>query len=225
MPNSPLVVFDLDGTLADTAEDLIAILNQLLEEERMETMPTSEAGALIGAGARALISRGFARAGAELAPEKLEALFEVFLERYAANICTETRLYPGALEAMDRLSAEGYGLAVCTNKPERHSLLLLEALGVLGRFRAIAGRDTFPFFKPDPRHLTLTIDRAGGDAARSVMIGDSLTDITTAKAAGVPVIAVPFGYTDRPVAELGPDLLIEHFDELADAVARVMAGR
>jgi phosphoglycolate phosphatase len=225
MPHAPLVVFDLDGTLADTAEDLIAILNQLLEEEGMPTMPVSEAGSLIGAGARALISRGFAHAGAELAPDKLEALFEDFLERYAADVCTATRLYPGAREAMDRLEAEGYGLAVCTNKPERHSLLLLDALGVLGRFRAVAGRDTFPYSKPDPRHLTLTIARAGGDPARSVMIGDSLTDIATAKAAGIPVIAVPFGYTDRPVAELGPDVLIDHFDELAEAVARVMAGR
>lgn len=225
MPVRPLVVFDLDGTLADTAADLIAILNQLLSEADMPTMPVSEAGSLIGAGARALISRGFAHGGAELAPERLEALFEDFLERYAAEICTQTRLYPGVVDALDRLEADGYAFAVCTNKPERHSVLLLDALGVTHRFGAVCGRDTFPFFKPDPRHLTLTIERVGGDPARSVMIGDSLTDIATAKAAGVPVIAVPFGYTDRPVAELGPDVLIEHFDELADAVARVMAQR
>lgn len=222
MPARPLVVFDLDGTLADTAADLIAILNELLSEADMPTMPVSEAGSLIGAGARALISRGFAHGGAELAPERLETLFQDFLERYAAEICTQTRLYPGVVAALDRLEADGYAFAVCTNKPERHSLLLLDALGVTHRFGAICGRDTFPFFKPDPRHLTLTIERAGGALERSVMIGDSLTDIATAKAAGVPVIAVPFGYTDRPVAELGPDVLIDHFDELAEAVARVM---
>jgi len=222
MPARPLVVFDLDGTLADTAADLIAILNALLSEADMPTMPVSEAGSLIGAGARALISRGFAHGGAELAPERLEALFEDFLERYATDICTQTRLYPGVVEALDRLEGDGYAFAVCTNKPERHSLLLLDALGVTQRFGAVCGRDTFPFFKPDPRHLTLTIERVGGDPARTVMIGDSLTDIATAKAAGVPVIAVPFGYTDRPVAELGPDVLIEHFDELAEAVARLL---
>ncbi|MFN3685819.1 HAD family hydrolase [Salinarimonas sp.] len=224
MPNqpAPLVVFDLDGTLADTAPDLIGTLNVLLAREGLPTMPTHEAGALIGAGARALISRGFAAAGRELLPERLDALFEDFLVHYGENICVGTRLFPGVVAAMDALSADGFRLAVCTNKIERHSVALLERLAIADRFAAICGRDTFPWFKPDPRHLTLTIEAAGGDPARTVMIGDSLTDIATAKAARVPVVAVPFGYSDRPVAEYEPDILIDHFDELHGAIARMM---
>ncbi|MGJ3264206.1 MAG: phosphoglycolate phosphatase [Salinarimonas sp.] len=221
----PLVVFDLDGTLADTAADLIAVLNGLLAEDELPAMPIDQAGALIGAGARALISRGFSSAGRELAPERLERLFETFLARYADDICTQTRLYPGVEATLDRLEAEGFGLAVCTNKPERHSLLLMEALGIGQRFAAICGRDTFPYYKPDPRHLTQTIARAGGDVSRAIMIGDSLTDIATAKAAGVPVIAVPFGYTDVPVTELEPDLVVEHFDGMAAAILRLLPAR
>lgn len=224
MPNqpAPLVVFDLDGTLADTAPDLIGTLNVLLAREGLPAMPTHEAGALIGAGARALISRGFAAAGRELVPERLDGLFEDFLVHYGENICVGTRLFPGVVAAMDALSADGYRLAVCTNKIERHSVVLLERLAIADRFVAICGRDTFPWFKPDPRHLTMTIEVAGGDPARTVMIGDSLTDIATAKAAKVPVVAVPFGYSDRPVAEYEPDILIDHFDELHGAIARML---
>ncbi|WP_029032767.1 HAD family hydrolase [Salinarimonas rosea] len=225
MPARPLVVFDLDGTLADTAADLIAILNGLLAEDGLPGMPVEEAGSLIGAGARALISRGFANAGRELAPGRLEALFETFLARYADDVCIETRLYPGVEATLDRLDAEGYAFAVCTNKPERHSLLLMDALGIAPRFSAICGRDTFAFCKPDPRHLEQTISRAGGDPARAIMIGDSITDIATAKAAGVPVIAVPFGYTDVPVSELDPDLVVEHFDAMAEAILRLLPPR
>ncbi|WP_372423928.1 phosphoglycolate phosphatase [Salinarimonas chemoclinalis] len=225
MPARPLVVFDLDGTLADTAPDLIAILNGLLAEDGLPGMPVEQAGSLIGAGARALISRGFAGAGRELAPERLEALFERFLARYADAVCVETRLYPGVEATLDRLEAEGYAFAVCTNKPERHSLLLMDALGIAPRFAAICGRDTFAFCKPDPRHLEHTIARAGGVRDRAIMIGDSLTDIATAKAAGVPVIAVPFGYTDVPVAELDPDVVVEHFDAMAEAILRLLPPR
>lgn len=214
----PIIVFDLDGTLADTAPDLLGTLNVLLAREGLAPLPVSQAGSLIGAGARALLARGFDAAGKELGPARLEALYADFLTHYAENICIGTRLFPGAVAAMDRLAAEGYVLAVCTNKVEAHSVRLLEALGIASRFRAICGRDTFPVFKPDPRHLVLTIERAGGDLRRAVMVGDSLTDIATAKAAGVPVVAVPFGYSDEPVASLGPDVLIDHFDELTEAV-------
>lgn len=220
----PLVVFDLDGTLADTAPDLIDTLNVLLAREDLPGMPVEEAGSLIGAGARALISRGFAAAGRELAPERLDDLFRDFLVHYGDNICVKTRLFPGVVAAMDALSQAGFRLAVCTNKIEHHSVALLERLAVADRFATICGRDTFPWFKPDPRHLTMTIEAAGGDAARCVMIGDSLTDIATAKAAGVPVIAVPFGYSDRPVHEYEPDAVIAHFDELVAAVGRLVSG-
>lgn len=219
---SPIAVFDLDGTLADTAGDLVGTLNVILKQEGLAPLPVSKARDMIGAGARALIQRGFEAAGKELTPAYLDELFRQFMIHYGENICVETRLYPGAAEALDRLEKAGFILAVCTNKVEEHSVKLLHELGIGHRFAANCGRDTFPYFKPDPRHLTLTIERAGGSPARAVMIGDSRTDIVTARNAGIPAIAVPFGYTDVPVRELGPDLVVGHFDELFPAVKTLM---
>src|SRR5215210_6868890 len=215
---APIVAFDLDGTLADTAPDLIMTLNAILAQEGLPPLALERARNLIGAGARALIARGFEVAGRDLAPGRLDELYRDFLAIYADNLCVETRLYPGVVEALDRLDAEGFRLAVCTNKVERHSVRLLEALGIAERFAAICGRDTFPYIKPDPRHLTLTIDKADGDFRQAIMIGDSRTDIVTAKAAGIPVVAATFGYTDIPVRTLGPDAVIDHFDHLFEAV-------
>lgn len=216
------VVFDLDGTLAETAPDVMATLNVLLQREGLPLLPVSAARTLVGAGAKALIERGFKAAGHPLSPEKLESLFADFLVHYLDHVADLSFLFPGVEAALAGLADQGHLLAVCTNKPERHSKALIEKLGVIERFAAIAGRDTFAFCKPDPRHLTETIRLAGGDPARAVMVGDSRTDIDTAKAAGIPVVAVPFGYTDTPVQELGPDAVIDHFDLLQAEVARLM---
>lgn len=213
------IVFDLDGTLADTAPDLIATLNLILAEEGLAELPLGEARDLIGAGAKALLERGIAANGRSVAADHLEALYERFLVIYAGRIAVETRLFPGVAAALERFRAAGWRLAVCTNKIERHSVMLLEALGIAGHFHAICGRDTFPFSKPDPRHLTMTVVAAGGAPDAALMVGDSQTDIATAKAAGIPVIAVPFGYTMTPVSELDPDVIIDHFDGLWDAAA------
>ncbi|GEO13487.1 HAD family hydrolase [Microvirga aerophila] len=218
----PIAVFDLDGTLADTAGDLVGTLNVILAQEGVSPVPVEAARDMIGIGARALIERGFEAAGKELAPTHLDELFRQFMTHYSQNICIRTQLYPGVDAALDRLEEAGFILAVCTNKMEAHSVKLLDELGVGHRFAANCGRDTFPYFKPDPRHLTLTIERAGGHPSRAIMIGDSRTDIVTAKNARIPVIAVPFGYTEVPVQELGPDLVIEHFDELFDAVENLL---
>jgi phosphoglycolate phosphatase len=214
----PIAVFDLDGTLADTIYDLIATLNVVLAGEGLPALSLEAGRSMVGAGARALLERGLAAAGREPAPARLDALHKAFMVHYGDNLCVDTKLFPGAVEALDRLATAGFRLAVCTNKYESHSIRLLESLGVADRFAAIAGRDTFPYFKPDPRHLTLTVDRAGGDPGRAVLVGDSRTDIVTAQAAGMPVVAVTFGYTDVPVAELGPDRMIDHFDQLFDSV-------
>lgn len=220
-PLAPIVVFDLDGTLADTAGDLIATLNAVLAGEGLAPVEAALVRDTVGAGARALIAQGFAAAGRELLPERLDALFLAFLAHYGQHLCDATRLFPGALACLDRLAHAGYRLAVCTNKVEDHAVQLLRGLGVAERFAAICGRDTFRYCKPDPRHLTRTIARAGGDPTRAVMVGDSRTDIVTAHAAGIPAVAVPFGYTDVPVRDLGPDLIVEHFDALFDAVERL----
>ncbi|WP_284178713.1 phosphoglycolate phosphatase [Rhabdaerophilum sp. SD176] len=216
------VVFDLDGTLAETAPDIMATLNVLLEAEDLAALPVSAARNLVGAGARALIERGFRVSGVPLSPERLDRLFEAFLVHYLDHVADHSYLFPGVEAALTALAGEGHLLAVCTNKPERHSRALIEQLGVFDRFAAIAGRDTFAFCKPDPRHLTETIRLAGGDIGRAVMVGDSRTDIDTARAAGLPVVAVTFGYTDTPVEQLGPDVVINHFDALPAEIARWM---
>ncbi|MET0742667.1 MAG: HAD family hydrolase [Microvirga sp.] len=220
----PIVVFDLDGTLADTAGDLVGTLNVILRREGLSPLPLDRARDMIGAGARALIERGFEASGKDLAPARLEELYRFFLIHYGQNICVETRLFPGVARALEILSGSGYRLAVCTNKVEEHSVKVLDALGVGHLFAANCGRDSFPYFKPDPRHLTLTIEKAGGDPRRAVMVGDSRTDIVTAQAAGIPVVAVTFGYTDVPVRQLGPDRIVEHFDALPAAIRDVMTA-
>lgn len=216
----PLLVLDLDGTLVDTAEDLIATLNRILADEGVRPMTRADAGALLGAGARAMIKRGFAIAEVPLAEEKLDRLFSRFIPLYGESIAVHSLPFPGMEAALDRFVAAGWDLAVCTNKLEGLSLQLLDALGLTQRFAAICGGDTFPVRKPDPAHLLGTIERAGGDPKRSVMVGDSGTDIATARAAGVPVVAFTFGYTDRPVAEYHPDAVLDRFDQLFDAVAK-----
>ncbi|GJE56456.1 MULTISPECIES: phosphoglycolate phosphatase [Methylobacterium] len=214
-----IAVFDLDGTLADTAGDLIGTLNVILDREGLAALPLEQARDLLGAGARALIQRGFSAAGETLEPARLERLFQDFLEHYGAHLAERSRLYPGVATALDRLEAEGFLLAVCTNKVERHAVDLLGALGLGHRFAAIVGKDTFAYSKPDPRHITGTVERAGGDPARAVMVGDSRADVDAAKAAGIPVVGVSFGYTAIPMRDLAPDRIIDHFDALPAAVA------
>lgn len=219
---APIVVFDLDGTLADTALDLVSTLNVILQQEGLEPLPLDDARDLIGAGARALISRGFHVRHKPLTPEKLDTLFLAFLDHYGKNLVAHTKLYPGVVEALDTLAAQGYTLAVCTNKMQDHSKQLLDALGILDRFAALAGRNTYPMFKPDPRHLTLVIADAKGDPRRAALVGDSKTDVDTARAADIPVIGVDFGYTEIPMNVLMPDRLISHFDALVPAVQAVI---
>jgi phosphoglycolate phosphatase len=218
---APLLVFDLDGTLAETAGDLVGTLNFILGREGIAPLPLSEARFMLGAGARALIERGFAAQKVPLAPAKLQQLFGDFLAHYEARIADESHLFPGVEAALDRFEAAGWTFAVCTNKIEAPARKLLAALGTADRFRAIVGQDTFAIAKPDPVILERTILMAGGAVGRSIMVGDSNTDIATARALGIPVVAVDFGYTDVPVTELGPDRVISHFDALWDAVAEL----
>ena len=218
----PIVVFDLDGTLAETAPDIMRVLNLILVREGLAALPLERARELVGAGVRVLIERGFKVSGRPLDPETLERLFLEFMDIYAQDTAGSSHLFDGVLGALDALADEGYALAVCTNKPILHTKLMLDHFGIAGRFAAVAGRDSFPYFKPDPRHLTLTIAAAKADPTRAVMIGDSRTDIATARAAGIPTICVPFGYTDVAIETLEPDLIIQHFDALAAAVRQVL---
>ncbi|MPZ54924.1 MAG: phosphoglycolate phosphatase [Rhizobiales bacterium] len=220
---APLLVFDLDGTLIDTAPDLVDTLNLILVREGLLPVPFAMARTMIGGGARMLIERGLVAEGRACGPDEVDRLYADFVAHYGEHIADRSRPFPGVEGALDQLAADGWRFAVCTNKLEGLSLRLLETLGLVGRFDAICGQDTFGVQKPHPDILLKTIRRAGGAPERSVMVGDSANDIDVARAANVPVIAVDFGYTDVPVAKLGPDQIIDGYAKLPAAV-RGLAG-
>lgn len=219
------IVFDLDGTLVETAPDLAGTLNFLLEREGVAPLPLEKARSLIGQGAKALLARGFAVAGEPLSEDRLERLFQDFLVHYLDHIADLSRPFDGVIAAMDVLEAGGARLAVCTNKRTDLSVALLERLDLAHRFAAIVGGDQAAAQKPDARHLITTIARAGGDRDRAVMIGDSISDAKAARNAGVPLVLVSFGYTDTPAQDLDPDILIDHFDALPEACARLLSPK
>lgn len=221
----PTIVFDLDGTLVETAPDLLDSLNHCLGIAKMAAVDEARLRSYVGMGGKVMIERAFAAQGAPLTEDHLAELLVAFLEHYTENIPGRSLAFPGVDAALARFEAAGWIMAVCTNKYEALSRKLLEALGIASRFAAICGQDTFPFRKPDPRHLVETIRLAGGDPGRAVMVGDSFTDIETARRAGIPVVAVDFGYTDRHVREFEPSRVISHFDELTVEMAdRLIAG-
>jgi phosphoglycolate phosphatase len=222
MSSDRIVVFDLDGTLVDTAPDLINALNFVLAREGLPPVPLHAARNMIGAGARKLIERGMELEGRVAGPEDITRLTGDFIDYYAAHIADASRPFEGLEGALDDLAAGGYRFAVCTNKLEWLSKRLLDQLGLSSRFSAICGADTFGVSKPDPAILKQTVARAGGKLSRTVMVGDAGPDIGVARRAGVPVIGVEFGYTDVPIADLKPDRLIKHMSELPAAVKTLM---
>jgi phosphoglycolate phosphatase len=222
---SPILVFDLDGTLVDTAPDLVDTLNVVLAQEKFPPLPYDVARNLVGGGAKMMIRRGLETEGQPPAEDKVEHMLGTFIDYYAAHIADRSAVFPGVEAALDRFTAQGFRLAVCTNKLHGLAVSLLDRLNLSHRFAVICGQDTYGTQKPDPIVLRRTIADAGGDETRAVMIGDSVTDIRTARAAGVPVVAVDFGYSDPPVIEYAPDRLISHFDQLADAVHAVLPAK
>jgi phosphoglycolate phosphatase len=219
------VVFDLDGTLVDTAPDLINALNYVLDREGLPPVPLHSARSMIGAGARKLIERGLELEGRSASQEDITRLTDDFIAYYAEHIADASRPFDGLESALDDLGIRGYRFAVCTNKQEWLSKLLLDRLGLSSRFSAICGADTFGVSKPDPGILHQTVARAGGHISSAIMVGDAGTDIGVARRAGIPVIGVGFGYTEVPIAELKPDRLIHHMNELPAAVESLMRQR
>jgi phosphoglycolate phosphatase len=222
MTSARTVVFDLDGTLVDTAPDLINALNFVLDREGLPPVPFHSARKLIGAGARRLIERGLELGGRTAGLEDITRLTSDFIDYYAAHIADFSRPFEGLETALDDLASRGYRSAVCTNKLEWLSKLVLDQLGLSSRFSAICGGDTFGVSKPDPSILRQTIARAGGQLSSAIMVGDAGPDIGVARRAGIPVIGVEFGYTDIPIADLKPDRLISHMRELPAAVESLM---
>lgn len=214
------VVFDLDGTLADTSADLIAAANAVfLARGQGAPLDALTDAATAFRGGRAMLSLGYARVGRGNDPD---ADYLALLEAYDADIDVHTTLYRGAREAVRDLRASGYLCAICTNKPERMAEKLMTRLGFRDDFAALIGADTLPVRKPDPEPLRQSILRAGGNPSQGVIVGDTVTDRDTGRAAGVPVVLVGFGPEGRAVEALGPDHVIDHFDELPDLVGRLL---
>jgi phosphoglycolate phosphatase len=233
---APTVVFDLDGTLVDTAPDLIATLNTILAREGLPPVAFAAARNMVGGGARSMIERALAAAAPSLpspasggglgwGTADLERMCGQFIDHYAAHIADRSRPFPGVEAALDELARRGCRLAVCTNKLEWLSLSLLGTLGLADRFAAICGADTFGVQKPDAAILHGTVARAGGHPEATVMVGDAVTDIAVARAAGIAVIAVDFGYSETPVAALAPDRIVSSFERLPEAVFALLGAQ
>ncbi|PKQ08428.1 MAG: phosphoglycolate phosphatase [Alphaproteobacteria bacterium HGW-Alphaproteobacteria-12] len=218
----PVLLFDLDGTLADTAADLCETMNVILELHDRARVPEARVRHLVGGGARLMLERGFRETGEAASEALLDRLLDEFLSYYAKHIADHTKLWPGVREQLDALEARGALMAVCTNKVEHLSRTLLEMLAIDRYFPVVIGGDTLAVKKPDPEHLFEAIRRLGGERADAAMVGDSETDVYAAKNAGLPVICVSFGYTRVPVAELEAEAVIDHFDEFPAALMRVL---
>jgi len=218
------VIFDLDGTLADTSGDLIAAANACFRRMGVGDVldPGADQGVALRGGKR-MLTVGLERLG-RYDPEVVEAYYPVLLEAYAEDIDRHTVLYPGAMEAVAALVAAGYGVGICTNKPEALADLLLARLGVRDAFAALVGADTLPVRKPDPEPLREAARRTGGDPALTLLVGDSDTDRNTARAAGVPSVLVTFGSSGADMAALAPEALLERFEDLPGLVAQLIGA-
>lgn len=217
------IAFDLDGTLVETAPDLVGTLNRLLAQQDLPPVPLESARNLIGHGAVALLKRGFEAAGAHWDEAACPALLEAFLADYLDHIADHSTAYPGSLEALDRLAARGAILCVATNKPTDLAVALFDVIHPGDRFAAICGPQSVSAKKPDAAHIRETVLLAGGHPLRAIMVGDSITDLDAARATGVPCILTSFGYTDVPAADLGADAVIAHFDDLSAAIDRLIS--
>lgn len=218
------IAFDLDGTLVDSAHDLIGALNVLLQQEGIASLPLAEARPFIGHGAKWLLERGFTAQGHPIPGDRMPALFERFIAHYSEHSADLTRPFPGVVDCLTELKAAGAKLSVCTNKLTSLSVPILERLDLAKFFDSVIGGDLPPAPKPDASHLAMAVSTAGGRIERAVMVGDAATDAGAARAAGIPLVLVSFGYTEIPVAELGADILIDHYDQLTEACLRLLTA-
>ena len=217
----PIILFDLDGTLIDSAPDLVETLNIILKRHGRATLTINAVKKLVGNGARALLERGFKETGAP--PENLDALSVEFIETYVPNCAVLSRPFSGVIETLKTFAKNGYRMAVCTNKPQAPSETILTELGLMQYFEVVVGGDYFPVRKPDPQHLLGTLQLMDAQGNPAIMVGDSYNDVASARNAEMPVIVVTYGYTTTPAHELGGDILVDHFSDITDAVARLHA--
>ena len=217
------IVFDLDGTLVDSIGDIVGAANRLLTEEGRATLSHDEGRAMVGEGVASLVERAFAATGPVPTPGTLADLVERYRAIYERHPLDETTIYPGVAETLTELADSGAILGVCTNKPHDISLVVLAELGLAGFFAAALGGDALAVRKPDPAHFSAVLGGMGAASRYAVHVGDSPTDVAVARNAGVPVIAVSYGYSRVPPADLGADALIDEFTALPGAIASIRA--
>lgn len=217
------VVFDLDGTLADTSADLLAAANTCFRDLGHGDLLGPDDALCAFHGGRAMLRLGFSRIG-QASEADVDANYPLLLRAYADAIDVHTRLYPGAVDAVEALKAAGFAVSICTNKPAALAETLTRRLGIRDLFGALIGADTLPTRKPDPAPYIAAVSRVGGTPQRSILIGDTETDRNTGLAVGVPVVLVTFGPEGRGVARLNPEALLDHFDELPDLAERLLGG-
>ncbi|EFF73412.1 phosphoglycolate phosphatase [Achromobacter piechaudii] len=222
--NGATIAFDLDGTLVDSAPDLMGAVNAVLRGEGYRPLAYEAGRPYISRGARWLLQRGLEAAGATDPEARTAALFGRFITHYRDHIADESQPFPGAIAALTTLRSAGATLVVCTNKPTGLSRDLLAKLDMAGLFHGVVGIDAVTAAKPDPAHLIEAVQAVDGNLGRTIMVGDADTDAGAARAAGTRLILVDFGYTETPAAQLAPDVLLRHFDELPRACAHLLAG-
>jgi len=219
------ILFDLDGTLVDSAPDVRACTNEALAAEGRRELSLGEIKSLIGQGARVLVERALALTGDAGTAEMVDECLERFIATYRAHPVRHTQVYPGVLEVLDRFRGLGITMGICTNKPQATTGPVIDAFGLDPYFGTICCGDAVPHRKPDGRHVFHTLEILGADAASAVLVGDSENDIGAALNAGIPSVAVSFGYSHQPPHELGADAVIDAFADLPDALARILAQR
>lgn len=217
----PVLVFDLDGTLIDTLPDLTATLNAILKHQGLNAVAPNDVRSMAGQGAKMLLKRGLQANEVSADEALIDRLFDDFIDHYSNHIAIHSAPFPGAIAALNAFSEAGWQLAICTNKLTALAKKLLSELNLSEHFVAICGADACNARKPDPFHLTHTIELAGGMGANAVMVGDTIADVEAAKRANIPVIGVDFGYSQEPMINLQPDCIISHFNQLADAVFKL----
>lgn len=222
MTDAPALIFDLDGTLVDTAPDLLAALNDVLGRAGHRTVVPAELRHLVGHGVRTLFERAFAETGTDVPDQTLAEYMRQFLDHYRTNIARESRPFAGVTETLRALSAQGVAMGVCTNKPHDLTELLLRDLDLAQFFGAVVGAGRVPFSKPDPRHVLEVMNELGARRERTVFVGDSPVDVAAARAAAVPIIVMSYGYTPVPADTLGADIVSDDFTALPGLMAQLL---
>jgi phosphoglycolate phosphatase len=221
---TPALIFDLDGTLVDTAPDLLGALNAVLLQEGRRKVDLADLRHLVGHGARAMLAEAMIRTGEPAPAERLPGLVDAFIAHYRDHIADESRPFPGVEQTLVRFAAQGARMGVLTNKPQELAVPLLDKLDLTKFFGAIHGAGRFSYNKPDARVFHHVVDELGGARSGAIMIGDSTTDVATARAAGVPVVLLSYGYTPEPVETLGADAVTDSFADLPGTIARIFAS-